>query len=413
MRRALALVLCAAAAGAAPPVVTEAEYAQRRQTLAGSLTDGAAVLFGVTEDQAEDFREPFHQEPNFFYLTGWMEPGAILLVLPESAPEPREILFLPSHSPMRERYTGPRAAASDNNISARSGFKHVEPTKSFEGRLAGVFRESWKVYTIPGQPSSERLKSLLPRNETHSLLPLLAPLRARKSAAEIALIQRSVDASIAAHRAAWNRLGAGVAEYQVAAAMTAALMDAGCGRNAYAPVIGSGPNSIVLHYSANTRRMEEGDVVLMDAGAECAGYAADITRTLPAGKEFTPRQRQVYDAVLGAQRAAIAAAKPGASMRDMQKAALDYLNAHGGLGKHLIHGVSHHVGLEVHDPQPPGGALEPGMVITAEPGVYLPDEGFGIRIEDTLLITETGARVMSAALPSDWDTIRRQRNHLR
>jgi Xaa-Pro aminopeptidase len=411
MLRALAIVVCAAACGAASPSVATSEYAHRRQALSRSLSYGAVILYGVSEAEAEDFREPFHQEPNFFYLTGWKEPGAILLLVPDAAPAPHEILFLPEHNKVRERYSGPRAAPTDNNISDLTGFEVVEPTKSFEGRLSGAFRDAWKVYTIPGQPSSERLKSLLPKNEVRSVVPLIAPLRAKKSASEIALIQRSVDSSVAAHRAAWSRIGPGVAEYQVAAVMTAAMMDAGCERNAYAPVIGSGPNSNVLHYSANSRRMEAGEVVLIDAGAECDGFAADITRTLPVGKDFTARQREVYEIVLGAQQAAIAAAKPGATMRDMQKAAVDYLNSHGELGKYMTHGVSHHVGLEVHDPQPGGRALEPGMVITAEPGVYLPEEGFGIRIEDTLLITESGARVMSAALPSDWDTIRKQRKH--
>lgn len=405
--------VCAAACAAAAPGVPLEEHAARRAALGKSLTDGAVVLFGVTAREADEFREAFHQEPNFRYLTGWNEPGAILLLLPASAPEPREILFLPDHMAMMERFTGPRAAATDNNIRERTGFTQVEPTKSFEGRLAGAFREPWKVYTIPGQPASERLKTLLPKNEMRSVLPLLAPLRARKSAAEIALIQRAVDTSVAMHRAAWNRTGPGVGEYQVAAAMTAAMMDEGCERHAYAPVVGSGPNSNVLHYSANTRKMDAGEVVLMDVGAECAGYAADITRTIPAGKDFTKRQREVYDVVLGAQRAAIAAVKPGATMRDMQKAAVDYLNEHGKLGKYLTHGVTHHVGLDVHDPQPRGAALEAGMVITAEPGVYLPEEGFGIRIEDTVMVTETGARVLSAALPSDWDAIRKLRKRKR
>jgi len=415
MRGAVALWLLAVhcAFGASGPNL--AEYASRRQSLRRSMTDGALVLYAISIPEAEDLRTPFRQEPNFFYLSGWNEPGAILLLLPDSAPEPREILFLPERRPARERYTGPKAGPSDNNIAERTGFTQVESTKSFESRLAAAFHQPWKVYTLPGQPASERLKTLLPKNEIQNANRLLGPLRARKSPAEIALIQRAVDASVAAHRAAWRRITPGIEEYQVAAAMTAALMDLGCERHAYAPIVASGPNSNVLHYSANTRQLAVGDVVLMDAGAECAGYAADITRTLPVAKDFTPRQREIYDIVLASERAAITAVKPGVTFRDLQKAASEYLNAHGKdakgqpLGKYLIHGVSHHVGLEVHDPPPGAAPLEAGMVITVEPGLYLPDEGFGVRIEDTVLVTATGARVMSAALPADWNAIRKAR----
>lgn len=415
MRGAVAFVLLAVQAGLAAPAPALDEYAARRQALRRSLTGGALVLYATTMREAEDLRAPFRQEPNFFYLTGWNEPGAILLLLPDSAAEPREILFLPERRPALERYTGPKAGPSDNNIAERTGFTTVQPTKSFEGRLAAAFRPEWKVYTLSDQPASERLKALLPGSEMANAGTLLGPLRARKSPAEISLIQRAVDASIAAHRAAWRRISPGIAEYQVAAVMTEALMDRGCERHAYAPIIGSGPNSNVLHYSANTRRMASGDVVLMDAGAECAGYTADITRTLPVDRDFTPRQREIYNIVLGSQRAAIGAVKPGATFKDLQKAAVGYLNAHGKdaagqpLGKYLIHGVSHHVGLEVHDPPAGAAPLEVGMVITVEPGLYLPGEGFGVRIEDTVLVTATGARVMSAALPADWNAIRKAR----
>ena len=158
--------------------------------------------------------------------------------------------------------------------------------------------------------------------------------------------------------------------------------------------------------------MDSGEVVLMDAAAECSGYASDITRTIPVGRPFSPRQKEIYEIVLGAQKAAITAVKPGMTIgkttpNSIYKVAFDYINTHGKdrhgepLGKYFTHGLSHHVGLEVHDAFDPAAALESGMVITVEPGIYIPEEDVGIRIEDVILVTENGAKVMSAALPRE------------
>jgi Xaa-Pro aminopeptidase len=215
-----------------------------------------------------------------------------------------------------------------------------------------------------------------------------------------------------AHRAAWRRIAPGLFEYQIAHVMTSAWAERGCERPAYAPIVGSGPNSVVLHYAQNRRRMDAGEVLLMDVAAECAGYASDITRTVPVSGKFTRRQREIYEIVLGAQKAAIAAAKPGmtigkATPNSLYKIALDYINAHGKdrhgepLGKYFTHGLGHHVGLSVHDANDPTLPLAEGMVITIEPGIYIPEENIGIRIEDVVLITKNGAAVLSASLPRE------------
>jgi Xaa-Pro aminopeptidase len=164
--------------------------------------------------------------------------------------------------------------------------------------------------------------------------------------------------------------------------------------------------------------MDAGEVAVMDVAAECDNYASDITRTVPVGGKFTPRQREIYEVVLGAQRAAIAAAKPGMTFgrttpNSLYKIAYDYINTHGKdlhgqpLGPYFTHGLSHHVGLDVHDAFDPTAPLKAGMVITIEPGIYLPEENIGVRIEDIILITETGAKVMSGALPTGPDEIER------
>jgi Xaa-Pro aminopeptidase len=193
--------------------------------------------------------------------------------------------------------------------------------------------------------------------------------------------------------------------------MTSVYFERGCERHAYPPIVGSGPNSVILHYMTNHRRIDSGEVVVADVGAECSDYASDITRTVPANGKFTPRQREIYEIVLGAQKAAIAAVKPGMRLRadgpSLYQVAYDYINSHGRdlhgqpLGKYFVHGLGHYVGLDVHDPGDYAAPLKAGMVITVEPGIYIPEENIGIRIEDVVVVTADGARVLSAALPRE------------
>jgi Xaa-Pro aminopeptidase len=185
---------------------------------------------------------------------------------------------------------------------------------------------------------------------------------------------------------------------------------------AYAPIVGAGPNSTALHYDRLARKIEDGDIVVMDVGAQYSGYAADITRTVPANGKFTPRQREIYDIVLGAQNAALAALKPGADMcrkgkQSLFKISYEYINSHGkdqngkSLGQYYIHGLGHNIGLDVHDPGDSCSPLKPGQVVTMEPGIYIPEENLGVRIEDDVLITETGYELLSSKLPRTADEI--------
>jgi Xaa-Pro aminopeptidase len=282
----------------------------------------------------------------------------------------------------------------------------VLPVENFESELHKQLDRYAGIYTL-GEQSTTLLKTLAPLRDVSGAAAMIAPLRMHKSPEELALLQKSIDATLEAHRAAWKRAAPGLYEYQVAATMTAVYSDQGCERNAYAPIVGSGPNSTVLHYSRNSRRMDRGELLLMDVGAECAGYAADITRTIPVGASFSKRQREIYEIVLGAQNAVIAAIKPGLPLSDLSKIARDYINTHGKdlhgepLGKYFTHGVSHHVGLDVHDATDFSQPLGEGNVITVEPGIYIPEESIGIRIEDMVLVTKDGARLMSGALPRD------------
>jgi Xaa-Pro aminopeptidase len=406
LRIAIALLAITALSGKAPLDEFRARRAALRESLGGAA-DGVFLLKGQAEGSDRIFR--FEQDLNFFYLTGWSEPGAAILLTPSD-----EILFLPRHDEHAERFAGKRASAEDADVHAVTGFDKVLPVERLEAELDSALSAHAHLYAPWTETYAGQLRARYPFREVADATPLVGKLRAKKSASEIAAIQRATDVSIQAQRAAWKRLGPGQYEYQSAATLLDSYLEAGCDGPAYSPIVGSGPNGAVLHYMSNQRRMDRGELVVMDAAAQCDGYASDITRTLPVGGKFSARQREIYQIVLGAQQAAIAAVKPGASLSgagdSLTKIARDYIDAHGKdlhgepLGKYFTHGIGHPVGLRVHDP-PFDGPLEAGMVITIEPGVYIPEEQFGVRIEDVVLVTPDGARVLSAALPKEPDEI--------
>ncbi len=414
-------------------------FAGRRARLREKLADGVIVLFGYTAGEGESLRSSFRQENNFYYLTGWNEPGAILLLAPpmqdkespvfaEVSEMPREALYLPPRNAQQERWTGIKIGPSDGSLREKTGFDAVRNTNLFEADLRRAVSGFGRIYTVlPRRRASDQestpsraagLEKIAPLAEVGDARAVITDMRVVKSPGEIGLIQKATDATIAAHLAAWKRAKPGVAEYQVASTMISVFMDMGCARPAYAPIVGAGFNSTVLHYGANSSRMDAGQVLLMDVGGEYSHYATDVTRTIPVGGKFTPRQREIYEIVLGAQKAALAAVKPGMSTartgpNSLHQIAYEYINTHGKdregnpLGKYFIHGLGHHVGLEVHDPANQGTLLQPGMVITLEPGIYIPEENLGVRIEDMVLVTETGARLLSAALPREAEEIER------
>lgn len=413
MRKLLAFCLLAQVLLALDPGgISHQEYRKRRVALREALPDSLIVLFGGTENEHGDIRTGFFQDSDFYYLTGWNEPGAILVISPTT-----ETLLLPKRNEEQEKWTGPKVAPGDASVAAATGFESVLPTSTLPGNVVKWSESVSYVYTLTNGPKGDTIRKLLPLAEIRDVALPIARLRAKKSPAEIDRIQRSTDATVAAHLAAWKRIQPGLNEYQVAATMSDAYFERGCERHAYSPIVGSGPNAAVLHYSQNRRKMDSGELVLMDVGAECSMYATDITRTVPVNGKFTPRQKELYEVVLGAQKAAIAAIKPGVMLGHsknkigLHKIALDYIDSHGkdskgaSLGKYFIHGLGHHVGLDVHDANDPTFPLEAGMVITVEPGIYIPEERIGIRIEDVVLVTEDGAKILSSSLPREVNEI--------
>jgi Xaa-Pro aminopeptidase len=406
-------------------------FAERRAKLVAAV-DAPVVLFGYTGHEEANPSYVFMQEENFYYLTGHNEEGAALLLVPESAGEKgwsgaREVLYLPPHDYAEEKWNGPRLGPDDSGIQEKTGFARVETLAKLRDALVALAKNYPEIYTeLPGPHDegyphaaswSKWVKDLLPQASLKDVSPAVGTLRAIKSPGELALIQKAVEPSIDAQLEAMKMMRPGLFEYQVAARMVEIHAFAGCETEAYSPIVGTGFNSTVLHYNKLDRKIEDGDIVLLDVAGQYSGYASDITRTIPANGKFTARQREIYEIVLGAQNAALAALKPGMTLggkdapTSLQKIAMDYIDSHGkdkegrSLGRYYIHGLSHHVGLDVHDPSGPARPLEPGMVITIEPGIYIPEENLGVRIEDDVLITATGYKQLTARLPRSPDEI--------
>jgi Xaa-Pro aminopeptidase len=401
-------------------------FAERRAKLIAAV-GAPVVIFGYTGNEESNPSYVFMQEENFYYLTGHNEEGAALLLVPESAAQKgwtgaREILYLPPRDLAHEKWNGPRMGPDDSGIKEKTGFADVETFAKLHDAVVALTKTFPEIYSeLPGPhdegyPHAENwskwIKEAAPQAVLKDVSPAVGTLRAIKSPGELALIQKAIDPSIDAQFAAMKMMHSGLYEYQVAAKMVEIHAYAGCETEAYSPIVGSGIDSTVLHYNKLDRKIDGGEIVLMDVGGQYSGYASDITRTVPADGKFTPRQREIYEIVLGAQNAALAAVKPGMMMtgqgsNSLQKIAMEYIDSHGkdkegrSLGRYYIHGLSHHVGLNVHDPSGPPRPLEPGMVITIEPGIYIPEENLGVRIEDNVLITETGYKLLSERLPRD------------
>jgi Xaa-Pro aminopeptidase len=397
-------------------------YRARRVALAAKLHNGVAVLFAA-EEPVLDFM-PYRQDEDFYYLTGWNEPGAALLIVADSPVGPAgqpartysESLFMPTRDLRMEKYTGVKLDAATPGAAQTSGVDQVKQLTELPAALNGLMdadrRLTHNVWTQPEAPQARALLEFTAttlgasvNGQGRDVTGLTAQLRVVKDAGEIELLKKASEASIAAQRVMMRAAKPGVTERAIAGMMTAAWMADGCERPSYAPIVGSGINSTTLHYSENSRTMEDGELLLVDAACEYSMYASDITRTVPVNGHFTARQREIYNIVLGAQQAAIDAFVAGKSKindRDrhdpdsLDQAAYNYINTHGKdlhgepLGKYWLHGLGHMVGINVHDPADYPAVLKPGMVFTIEPGVYIPEEKIGVRIECDFLVGADG-----------------------
>jgi Xaa-Pro aminopeptidase len=421
-------------------------YAERRAQLAAQA-DGPTILWGFTGREEVSQANVFAQEENFYYLTGHNEEGAGLIIFPapkhdngspvpagsstathdDISSSPREILFLPAKDPAKEKWNGVRMSPSDPDIASRTGFANVKPFTEMRAEVEKLAKNFPTVYTIlpyekelGGYPHEKQVVDWLqvaaPQTKVKDIRLNIYALRQIKSPGEIAFLQKAIELSLDAQLEAMKMMRPGLYEYQIAAKMVEVHAMGGSEAEGYAPIVGAGPNSVVLHYDKLSRKIEDGDIVVLDVGAQYSGYSADITRTLPANGKFTARQREIYDIVLGAQNAAMATLKPGVDLckkggHSSYKVSYDYINSHGkdlhgkSLGQYYIHGLGHDIGLDVHDPGEYCEPLKPGMVVTMEPGIYIPEENLGVRIEDDILITSDGHKLLSERLPRDPDQI--------
>jgi Xaa-Pro aminopeptidase len=438
--------------------IAAGEYAERRAALLAALPDAVVVVLGAAESSL-DYLE-FYQSPNMLYLSGIREPDAALVLVKEAGRVSGTAFVLP-RDPAAEVWTGTRmgtdGAARWTGLPARASDQlHGMLDSLARGRLPMYFvadltlrRDSLAI--SPHDQLVAALRRAHPQLVVSSAAPLVEQLRGRKSPAELALIRRAVEITVAAQAEAFRTMRAGAHEYEVEAAIEHTFRRSGAERPSFATIVGSGPNATTLHYTANDRLIQRGDVVVMDIGASFNGYSADVTRTVPATGTFTPEQRQVYQIVRDAQSAAERLALPGMSAQVMSDSAsaviaagltrlgliespaatYDIVARDGSIrqasqvGLYYMHGLGHGIGLEVHDPEQfyYSGVIAQGSAFTIEPGIYvrsnlleiLPDtprnraliakirpaveryRNVGVRIEDDYIVTDKGLEWISRA----------------
>jgi Xaa-Pro aminopeptidase len=406
-------------AGSPAGPVPVASLTARRQALIARIKSGVAIIRGAEElsNDPPDSKYPqataFRQDNDFFYLTGLETPDSWLVIAATDSSAGEIHLFLPPRNPQAEQWTGPQLgpgpeAAAATGIPAAN----IHSADSVAAFVRGLMRQRGGPPSVWFRRSawdteSELIRTLAldtPRVAAMDLLPVLATLRMAKDEDEIRRMTRAVEISAAGHVAAMKAARPGIYEYQLEAVAEQTFRTLGAERLGYPSIVGSGINSTILHYDQNRRQTQAGDLIVMDMGAEFGYHTADITRTIPVSGKFTPRQKAIYELVLGAQQAAIDAVRPGITLRELDGIARKYITDHsgelcgpGGCNRYFIHGLSHWLGMDVHDLGT--GPLVAGSVLTVEPGIYLPQESLGVRIEDDILVTATGSVNLSKGAP--------------
>lgn len=426
-----------------------AGYQARRQTLMEQIAEESGdrptvvVLRGSDRGDREDFEEGrFRQNNPFAYLAGVEIPGSYLVLLPK---EQREILYLPPGRlgtafsggdrpippPVEEtaRRLGVGEVASTSRLLADLFGAIADPLRPSSGLGLGFPKaDRAVVYTIlptrrrPESPEGrfvEFLRQGAPSTEFRDLTAILGELRKVKSDSELAILRRAIAITSEALTEVARTVQPGAFEHELEGALIGAFLKKGALRPGFAPIIGSGPNSCIPHYFANDRQMEAGDLVVVDIGAEVLNYTADITRTFPVSGTFNDRQRELYQLVLETQEHVASQIVPGettlgeltglarAFFRESPLRAKDEEGREQSMDHFFIHGLSHYLGMDVHDVGSTSQPMQPGEVFTIEPGLYIPTEKIGIRIEDDYLITPDGLCKLSRDIPSDPEAIER------
>lgn len=387
------------------PEIPLSEYATRRKKLLGAIKKGVGLVFAGESDG----HGPFRPHRHFEYLTGVIdEPGAILILDGAAPAARREVLLLKPRDPEVEAWDGLRLPIA-SELRQRVGIAAIFRTGMLPRLLNEAVLRSKRVVCLHpfatfDQPVSrdfalyKDVSARIPGVTIEDGAELIVKQRAIKSANEVKMIQRAVDLTAVGFDRVLGTMAPGMHEHEIQELLENTYKREGMRRGtSYDTIVGGGLMATVLHYRANERELQDGDLVCIDSGGTFGGYTADVTRTLPVNGQFSKRQKEIYNLVLRALEAANKAVKPGATMGDVDGAARKIIEK-AGFGDRFFHGIGHQLGMEVHDVTPKG-PLQAGMVITVEPGVYLPDENLGVRIEDDVLVTKDGHRVLTRAIP--------------
>jgi Xaa-Pro aminopeptidase len=387
---------------APPPDLPVAVYQQRRARLLAELGGCTAVI--SSQGEVNGITEDYRQDADFYWLTGINEPNAHLVLQPKS-PYRKIVLFLKPRDPEAERWTGPREPVSPELLEKYGVDRVLRGSPESVLANSGLHHDCVAIIAPAGMEKADRgddelalrlagrfgLKVVYKRD-------LLAGLRSAHGPEELERMERAIAITAQGHNAVARATVAGVSERDVQTQLEYAFYANGGTGLSYSSIVGSGPNGAVLHWDKNSRILQNGDLVVVDAAADYGRYASDVTRTYPVSGHFTAEQAQVYRAVYQAQEDIFAAIKPGVSMAALQHVAEESLRRSGYLAN-FIHAFGHFVGLDVHDAGDSEKAIPAGAVFTVEPGVYLPAQGFGVRIEDEVVMTDRGYRLLTASIP--------------
>lgn len=366
---------------------------------------GIGLVFAGEEYSGERFMV----NPDFYHLTGLdHEPGAIL-ILASAEKRRKELLLLKPRNPEEERWEGERLPLGEK-LREQTGFTYVRRTDEL-GRWLNRFLNNCDTLCVLSRPASytspipEDLKIFGELQSRHlnarikDCTKLITRMRSLKTPLELELMTKAIRITESGLKEVFAKIQPGMTEEKVQILFENHCREEGAKYLAFPSIIGSGHSSTVLHYTKNKAEIKNGDLMVLDLGAEFGHYAADISRTIPVSGKFSPRQKEIYEIVRQAQQAALKKIKPGVIIDDLYDAAYEVISK-AGYGDYFIHGLSHFIGLEVHDVGLYDEPLQPGMVISVEPGIYIPEEDLGVRIEDDVLITKTGYKILTDGIPA-------------
>ncbi len=416
-------------------MIKASEYAARRSKLFEKLEEGSAMLIyaGVAKSSSADETYPFEVNRNFYYLTGIEQENSALLLI-KSEGEFKEFLFIDPYNPAKEKWYGKKLEVAE--ARAISGVHNVLLTTALTakldtilndkrmeyGRISALYLDLEKELKIAEQTSTNDFKNALltvyPEIEIKDVYPLIIRLRMVKSKAEVDEFRRAIEITALGIQAVMAKARSGLHEYELADEFLKVINDeSGYQGLSFNTIMASGIHSTILHYPKPLDRIKKGDMLLMDLGARNHYYCADISRTIPVEGKFTEQQKMIYSIVLGCNKAIANYARPGVTIAELQSRTKEYLASElvskgllekkQDITKYYFHSVSHHIGLDTHDPSERDLPLEEGNIISNEPGLYMPELGFGVRIEDDLLITKKGCEVLSEDIIKSVEDIER------